>query len=105
MRDQQFNRISIEEKPVNNKFTQRGEWALIELTDGESFPDAKIAGKQLLYANVVFISDKESEILNMVEKSKGHFQAIQCKKLIPQDIPYKLKKKLEKIEKGVNDEE
>lgn len=105
MRDPQFNKISLEEKQVKNKYTQKGEWALIEVTDSNAFPDAKIAGKQMLYANVVYICDSEAEILNMVGKSKGRFQAIQSKKLIPQDIPYKLRKKLEKIEKGVDYEE
>ena len=104
MRDQQFNRISIAEKPVKNKFTREGDYALIEVTGEDSYPDAKIVGKQMLYANILMIGDYD-KVNEFSEKSKGRYKVIETKKLDPMDMPYKLEKKIEKISKSKFEEE
>lgn len=101
MRDQNFNRITVSEKTVNNKYTRQGDYALIEVTDKDSFPDAKITGKQMLYANILKIGSEES-VRSLADMSNGKYAVIETKRLEPQEMPYKLEKKLEKIEKRHN---
>lgn len=104
MRDQNFNKISVSEKTVNNKYTRQGDYALIEVTDRGSFPDAKITGKQMLYANILKIGNEES-VKELAEMSNGKYAVIETKRLEPQEMPYKLEKKLEKIENRYNKED